>query len=291
MSGIRIDRLLREHARTFALTLGLLPQTLRETLGLAYLLARASDTVADSGILSVGEKISLLQELHAALARNRPADWNPSGLPDKFGKKEEELIQAVPQFLASLDENPDRREVIALWQSILEGQRFDLQRFPSSHPLSRDELECYCGSVAGSVGKTWTILIEKHAPGVLLRPSGEMQRLGFAYGMGLQLINILRDRAEDRALGRLYVCAGELLELLALAEQWLGCGARYLEGLRPGRILMASSLPHDLAMRTLREITCAPNAARVSIPRREVHWLVIRGLLSLCLPRRMNPAS
>ena len=40
--------MLRVHARTMELSLRLLPCSLREPLGLAYLLARVSDTIADS---------------------------------------------------------------------------------------------------------------------------------------------------------------------------------------------------------------------------------------------------
>jgi len=59
--------LLRAHARTMALSLRILPPSLRESLGLAYLLARASDTIADSGTMETGERIAWLEAIRAAL--------------------------------------------------------------------------------------------------------------------------------------------------------------------------------------------------------------------------------
>jgi len=291
MEAREIRHLLRDNARTFALTLGILPRSLSAPLGLAYLLARASDTIADSGTIPRERRTAQLEELNAALAGNSPESWQPKIRPGELCDREEELIHSVPRLLATLKGSLDREEVINLWKSIVEGQRFDLARFPSEVPLGRDELEYYCGLVAGSVGKTWTLLIAKYAPQTLLYSEEEMKCLGCDYGKGLQLLNMLRDRIEDRALGRRYVEGGDPAGLFELAETWLRSGEKYLTGLRPGRVLMATVLPHDLAARTLRAIKRSPNVARVSIPRSEVRTLLFRGVLSLGLPRRWNPAS
>lgn len=286
-----VNDLLCRHARTFALTLRLLPRPLRRSLGLAYLLARASDTLADSGEIAMERRLSLLAELTEALTRDCPAAWRPHIRPGELGGREEELIRAVPHLLARLEVTPDRREVIALWRSIAEGQSFDLIRFPSDEPLGSQELDRYCGLVAGVVGETWTALIAKHAPRTLRHPLVEMRQLGFEYGKGLQLLNILRDRTQDRAMGRLYVNESELPAKHELLERWLSSGERYLQGLNPGRILMATALPLDLAVPTLAKIRHSPADVRARLSRHEIRRIVIRGAASLCLPRRMNPAS
>jgi len=286
-----IRHLLRTHARTFALTLSLLPHQLRGSLGVAYLLARTSDTLADAGEIPKGRRLALLDDLAGALAKDRPSAWNPKIQRGELGAGNDELIRALPQLLAILDENPDRREVIGLWRSIVEGQNFDLTRFPSEDPLGVEELDRYCGLVAGSVGETWTTLIAKHAFQTLRHPLAEMRHLGFEYGKGLQLLNILRDRTADRAMGRSYVAEWELSAMADLSEQWLRSGEKYFQGLRPGRILMATALPFDLAMHTLGKIRQSPEEPRIRLPRSMVRWIVIRGTASLCLPRRMNPAS
>jgi farnesyl-diphosphate farnesyltransferase len=291
MKAQEIRYLLNDHARTFALTLRILPRSLREPLVLGYLLARASDTIADAGTIPCERRIALLEELRRSLGGGRCDRWQPKILSGDLSDSEEELIRAVPQLIAALQGSPDSKELISLWQSIIEGQLADLTRFPSEMPLGEEELKRYCFLVAGAVGETWTLLIAKHEPQTLLRPEEEMKRLGGEYGKGLQLVNILRDRVEDRSVGRLYVKNEDLSSLYDLAEEWLGSGEEYLTGLRPGRILMATALPHDLAVRTLREIKRSPEAARVRIPRREVRDVLVRNLYSLCLPRHMNPAS
>ncbi len=291
MKAQEIRYLLNDHARTFALTLRILPRSLREPLGLGYLLARASDTIADAGTIPRERRITLLEKLRMSLSGGVCDAWQPRILSGELNDSEGELIRAVPQLIAALQGSPDRKELISLWQSIVEGQLADLTRFPSELPLGDEELENYCCLVAGSVGETWTHLIAKHEPQTLLRPEEEMKRLGGEYGKGLQLVNILRDRMEDRSVGRLYVKNDDLPSLYDLAEEWLGSGEEYLTGLRSGRLLMATALPHDLAVRTLRQIKRSPEAARVRIPRREVRVILVRSLYSLCLPRRMNPAS
>ena len=49
----RIDILLKGTSRSFYLTLNFLPKKIRKQMGLLYLLARLSDTIADS---KIGEK-------------------------------------------------------------------------------------------------------------------------------------------------------------------------------------------------------------------------------------------
>ncbi|MEI7463682.1 MAG: squalene/phytoene synthase family protein [Candidatus Taylorbacteria bacterium] len=281
-------RLLRGHARTFSLTLGLLPSWLRDPLGLAYLLARASDTVADASGIPHARRLVLMEELKRALDTEAPSLWKPVFLPGELSASEEELMAALPELLADLATHPDRMELLALWRTILEGQLFDQRRFPSQDPLTREELERYCGLVAGSVGETWTRLIEKHAPYLLRGELGEMCRLGADYGRGLQLVNILRDRAADRGIGRVYASDAELPALWDLASGWLDRGERYLSLLRPGRVLYASALPCALGIGTLGKIRNAPdgeNGGRVSLTRREVYAELVRNAPSLCFPR------
>jgi len=282
-------RLLREHARTFSLTLGLLPFWLRDPLGLAYLLARASDTVADAVGISQVRRLVLLEELKMALDTEDPSLWRPVFLPGELSASEEELMAALPGLLADLATHPDRMELLALWRAILEGQLFDQRRFSSSDPLTRGELEHYCGLVAGSVGETWTRLIGKHAPQLLRGEFGEMCRLGADYGRGLQLVNILRDRTSDRALGRVYASDAELPALWELASEWLAQGEIYLTQLRPGRVLYASGLPLSLAMGTLAKLRTSPSgldAPRVSLTRLEVYARLALDTRSLCFPKR-----
>ena len=290
-----IEKSLKAHARTFALTLRLLPKALREPLGIAYLLARASDTIADARGISREQRIALLEDLEAALAAGEPLRWQPEIALDELSSAEAELIATVPMLIVTLKRQADGAGMLRLWRTILEGQLFDLRRFtPDAPPLSREELERYCWLVAGSVGEAWTKLILKHAPeGIVSLPpdAGGMTALGSSYGMGLQLINILRDRTTDRGMGRIYAPEAELGELMELASVWLAQGELYLAALRPGRIRYASEIPLRLALRTLERLRRAPDAPHVKLKRGEVYALLVRTLPSLGLRGCVNPAS
>lgn len=301
MEAREIRYLLRTHARTFALTLAILPRSLREPLGVVYLLARASDTIADVGKISRERRVALLEQLlgnlESALLGGSPMGrwgWLPVMMPGELDESQAELIAAVPRLITALEISSDRDELLKLWRLILEGQLFDLRRFPSVEPLNREELERYCFLVAGSVGECWTRLIAGHAPDRLMLPIAEMIPLGIAYGKGLQLLNILRDRDEDRSLGRFYARDEELPGLFALADEWLALGERYLGHLRPGRVLFATALPLDLAwsnLAKLKDPELHSSLRGLKLKRWEVYALLLRGLNSLCLRRRGNPAS
>src|SRR5207253_2674090 len=55
--------LLRQVSRSFYLSLAILPRPLREPVGLAYLLARAADTVADTRLIAREERVRHVETL------------------------------------------------------------------------------------------------------------------------------------------------------------------------------------------------------------------------------------
>src|SRR5687767_4990504 len=63
-----LDDVLRQVSRSFYLSLRILPGSLREPIGLAYLLARAADTVADTRVIPRAERLKHLEVLRAAYA-------------------------------------------------------------------------------------------------------------------------------------------------------------------------------------------------------------------------------
>jgi farnesyl-diphosphate farnesyltransferase len=62
-SPVRLNRLLKEVSRSFYLTMRILPGAIRPQIGLAYLLARTSDTIADTEIVPVRRRLQALQSL------------------------------------------------------------------------------------------------------------------------------------------------------------------------------------------------------------------------------------
>src|SRR5213594_2028357 len=66
MSSDRVSLLtdlLRQVSRSFYTTLRILPGAVRRQIGLAYLLARATDTIADTQLVSVEQRLSALRLL------------------------------------------------------------------------------------------------------------------------------------------------------------------------------------------------------------------------------------
>src|SRR3954447_19951371 len=155
-------RLLASVSRSFYLSIRILPAPLRGPIGLAYLLARASDTIADSATSSAEVRLAHL----AAFGRMIEAA-DATGLPDLQRDiqppdlAERELIAHLGDalaWLASLDA-PARAEIQRVLPKIIHGQTLDLQRFPATGggevvALQRaEELEEYTYLVAGCVGE------------------------------------------------------------------------------------------------------------------------------------------
>ncbi|WP_370543827.1 squalene/phytoene synthase family protein, partial [Burkholderia pseudomallei] len=59
--------LLKGVSRSFYLTLRVLPQGMRDPIGLAYLLARAADTIADTSLIPPAQRLELLLSLRAQI--------------------------------------------------------------------------------------------------------------------------------------------------------------------------------------------------------------------------------
>jgi len=309
----QMQPLLREVSRSFYLSIRLLPPALRRPVGVAYLLARASDTIADSSTLPAAQRQQQLAILAAAIA-GTPADAavlaeiasaTAAASPDP---RERRLLQALPQCLAWLDAlaPADLGDVRTVLLHITQGQALDIERFESgSSPqalLSAAEVDEYTYLVAGCVGEFWTDLCTRHIPGFALLPPDRMRVLGREYGMGLQLVNILRDAGADLAAGRCYLPADELeltaAGLLALAPgqaparlepvwaRWheLACrrleqGMRYAQAVNSPRIRAATALPALIGARTLALLHQAGGQALtqpVRMPRREVRTVLAR---------------
>jgi len=265
--------LLKRVSRSFYLSLRLLPGSVRRTLCLAYLLARASDSIADAGSASVEFRSRLLRRLPHAWVPDDTRNLGP--LPDG----EKALLESLPLLLQQLETSPDREEILNVWRIVLSGQIFDLQRFgPGSPPLSLEEAARYTGLVAGCVGKFWTLVCFKHIPGYSEESQEAMCRLGFDFGCGLQWVNILRDRQADSAAGRVYVTERDFPEAMRIARESLAAGTRYASFVRPRMLRAACRLPLDIGLRTLDLVDANPGAPRLKVGRGSVWWSLARAL-------------
>jgi farnesyl-diphosphate farnesyltransferase len=264
------EALLKKVARSFQLSLRILPASLRPPLSLAYMLARASDTIADASSAPDFQRLALLRGL---------PDLFPEKSPD-LGLKDSErdLLQMLPRLLEALKTLPDQSEIIAQWRIILRGQIFDVERFTATNaeapaaPLTPEELEEYTYLVAGSVGEFWTRLCFKHVPDYSAKPLEEMLPLARRFGQALQFINILRDRRSDADAGRIYIPDERFYVEMQHVTELLESAAEYTSAIQPRALRAACALPLDLANQTLALIAQHPLGVGVKVPRYKV-WL------------------
>jgi len=291
--------LLRGVSRSFYLSIRLLPKPVRAPVAVGYLLARASDTIADTTIRAPAERAAQLASF-AQLVRHPQADsmQKAGALARQFAAAQQDaheraLISALPQCLAWLDDlqPADAADVREVMRHITSGQMLDVERFgdPSAesprHLASGKDLDEYTYLVAGCVGEFWTRIACRHDPAFADLPFAEMMALARSYGQALQLVNILRDVDEDLANGRCYLPpdARATAPWIARAQAGLDDGMRYSLALRQRRLRVASALPALIGTRTLALMDAAApqRAARVKMPRAEVRAILQRTALSL----------
>jgi farnesyl-diphosphate farnesyltransferase len=291
--------LLKRVSRSFYLSVRFLPPRIRPAITIAYLLARASDTIADTNRFEPQYRLETLDAFHAALEGSTIdlaqrvslcVEAQPQGA-------EKDLLKQLISLVSSVRHLPPRHQplVLEVLKKIVQGQRLDIERFEiaeSLHALhNAAELEEYTYLVAGSVGEFWTrlCLLEWASYSRLAKP--ELERLGVEFGKGLQLINILRDFPADVAHGRSYlpVIDPHLLKENAVlarplffewrdrARHYLHSAWAYVCAIHPIRVRFACALPVLIGARTLHKLD-GSSTIGVKISRPEVYWLVIVAL-------------
>ena len=168
-----VQRVTRARAKNFAYGIMVLPREKRRAIAAVYAFAREVDDVAD-GELPTAEKRARLEALRASLD-DPPLDPMHVALADARRRYE------IP------------RDALA---ALVAGGLQDLEQ---TRYASFDELRDYCEKVAGAVGVAC----------VAVYGSDDTER-ALTLGIALQLINIMRDVAEDAALGRVYLPQDEL---------------------------------------------------------------------------------
>ena len=169
-----VERLTRQRARNFAYGIMLLPRPKRRAIAAIYAFARRVDDIAD-GRLPAPEKRARLEHLRASLDAPLGEDATLVALADARGR-----FPIPADALAAL----------------IEG---GLQDTEQSRYADFEELRTYCSRVAGAVGRACVAVYGADEP-------ERAETLGIA----LQLINIIRDVAEDWRLGRVYLPQDEL---------------------------------------------------------------------------------
>ncbi len=312
--------ILRSVSRSFYLSIRLLPAKLRDPIAVAYLLARATDTIADTAVISTTVRAEQLRNLAQLIQSGAARDAQSF---DDFAARqtdpsERALIEVLPACLAWLCTltPADQRDIRRVLQAINEGQMLDVQRFGDAREVvavaTAADLDRYTYLVAGCVGEFWTTTCFRHVPVFSRESESLMIERAIAYGKGLQLINILRDAGADLRAGRCYLPADELRSLdLARedlksdarsaepilrrwrerAEHGIAAGVEYACAIRSPRVRLATVLPALIGARTLALLRYAGGAAftqKVKVSRAEVRQILWQTIASLASPRMIR---
>lgn len=315
----QLTSLLKETSRSFYLTLRVLPGKIRPQIGLAYLLARTTDTIADTGIVPVEQRLDALQSLRERILGKRQIALEFGELAQhQDWPAEETLLERCEEAVAMLAglEPADRQRIREVLEIITSGQELDLRRFAGATATriialqNEGELDDYTYRVAGCVGEFWTKMCRVHLFPKAALDETTLLANGVRFGKGLQLVNILRDVPVDLRNGRCYLpgdelakvglTAGDLLDpgnepklhslyqrYLALAEGHLAAGWVYTNTLPRGcvRVRLACAWPIMIGVRTLaklREGNVLDPELRIKVSRPEVKRLVLKSVL--CYP-------
>lgn len=302
---------LRDVSRSFYLTIRVLPAAMREPVGLAYLLARASDTLADSARDPAARRIEWLHDFGKAVDGQGPADFTPEAETAHAGERV--LSRRLPECLARLRAlaAPDQAAIRCVLGHIIRGQTLDVERFGDTGEMralpDAETLRDYTYLVAGCVGEFWTETAFRKVRNYARTAPEELRRRGVEFGQGLQLVNILRDLREDLQNNRCYLPADELAAVglspadvltqpgqaeqivarwLDQANLFLASGAEYAGAVRPWRLRLAVFLPWYLGRETIALLRVRPALTapqKVKLTRADVRralWLGVRCSLS-----------
>jgi farnesyl-diphosphate farnesyltransferase len=291
--GLLTD-VLKQVSRSFYLTLRVLPKEIRPQISLAYLLARSTDTIADTKVVARERRLELLREMQAGEIKAIAELVEHQALP-----AERTLLQRLDECCAMLKSfsEGDQKRIGDLWQTIIAGQIFDLERFPGDLMALTDEAELdrYTYLVAGCVGEFWTRMCAAHLHVEL------SEAAGIRFGKGLQLVNILRDIPRDLRIGRCYLPVKEPAQLLEarnfaeiqpLYNQWLDTAVAHLDAgwqytlsypPKLWRLRLACTWPIWIGLETvalLRQANPLEANKRVMVPQGVVNRMLVRTLLT-----------
>ncbi|QQL43788.1 phytoene/squalene synthase family protein [Sulfuriroseicoccus oceanibius] len=298
-------------SRSFYLSIRFLPGPVRRPVSLAYLLARATDTVADVASTDAAVRLNVLERMGQAVAGRTcgALAGELAAIADGIDHEgEAALLRQWDALLAAYAASPAEEQVIIqrVIEEIVSGQSGDIQTFEMNASgcdvtslADAAALERYTYQVAGCVGRFWTeILVECVGAKCIRGDVSQQVALGVEFGQGLQMINILRDLPEDLANGRCYLPADwqrdagvspdDPAAMWAAAEpwrrqcrRWVNSGIEYAAALRGVRLRFTAVLPALLAQETLEKLEQADWSAleaRVKVSRRDVRRLMGRAL-------------
>ncbi len=323
VSSDLLTSLLKQVSRSFYLTLRILPGAIRPQIALAYLLARTTDTIADTDIVPVQKRLEALTLLRDRIlgSETAPLDFE-SFAGGQTSSSEKAILLRCEESIHCLNSfsSDDRRLICQVLETIISGQELDLRRFAGANAEkivalhNATETDDYTYRVAGCVGEFWTKMCRRHVFPTFDIDEAALLQDGIRFGKGLQLVNILRDLPNDLRQGRCYLPQDELIaaglapvdllraetesqfrtvynRYLDQAGEHLRAGWNYTISLPRGqvRLRLACAWPVLIGFKTLqklRERNPLDPKARIKVSRSEIRSLLARSIFLLPFRKR-----
>jgi len=274
---------------------------MHEPVSIGYLLARASDTLADTEKVPAELRMECLDLFLNALKDDSTREKLEMLISKRFVKyqtnpKEKILLENLGDVFAWYDTVREWawQDIAAVMKQIVAGQKWDVQFFgidKNDQVKTEEDLDTYCYQVAGSVGEFWGN-VGQHAYKRFSTFSDDILKIrGVRYGKGLQLINILRDLPEDLEQGRCYLPEIDYKDKTKLVKatkkyriksrKYLEQGLAYATSLRQKRSRIATALPALIGLKTLdlmEEASWEDWQQGIKISRKEVRKCLFKAL-------------
>ncbi len=219
-------------SRSFARPIEMLPGDLRTAVTCAYLLCRVADTIEDNAFFTVEERdaryAAFLEALEAAPDSSAAKAFEDLFREVKGNEVENDLCRHLGVVLRVFRTLPEamRRKTTRWVAEMTRGMQIYSHRTPGDDGFlavhTVEDLERYCFYVAGTVGHMLTDLFVEFLGAANTDLEHALREQAEAFGIGLQLVNILKDVTDDRERRVSYIsrvsCAKHGLSLEQLVD-------------------------------------------------------------------------
>ncbi|MEK4523532.1 phytoene/squalene synthase family protein [Psychrobacillus sp. FSL W7-1457] len=254
--------MLKKTSRTFYIPITFLEPTLKKAVASAYLCMRAIDEIEDHETLDALVKQHLLFETSKMLVNG----FDKKGYELLVAPYQEQLPAVSLRLGDWLEICPtDLAETVKTYTAeMAEGMAKWVEK--EWQVKTKEDLDEYTYYVAGLVGVMLSDLWKWNA-------DIETDRdLAVAYGRGLQAVNILRNKDEDKERGVQFFPEGwTRADMFEYAEDNLSKADEYIKSINRKSILLFCKLPLALAHKTLKAL----KSGKEKMSRSEVEETVV----------------
>lgn len=201
-----------EVSRTFSKPIEMLGPKLRAAVTCGYLFCRIADTIEDDAALDDAARDRLFGALLGVIEDGAPPAEFMRLAHGLSGRGcELRLAQNIDQVLRVFGAlAPTHQAICVTWAcEMIRGMSLFARRKPGADGIvllrTLSDLERYCYFVAGTVGQLLTELFLAELPDICAERARQMRANAEDFGLGLQLVNILKDQSEDLGRGWCFI--------------------------------------------------------------------------------------